>query len=359
MKNGEKIRIAWFGDSTIEGDLISQDVRKNLQDIFGGSGIGYVPITSVVSKFRNNVQHNFSDNWKTYSFSSGNPYPFPLGISGFVFIPAQGKYEAGDAPTGNTQCWVEYATPSEKTTFESLRLFYGYLEGTANLHLSTDGGNYTERSLAAGVGIHGVSLIDRPVKKAKIYISADAPLAVYGAFIENNEGGIYIDNYALRGSNGINLNQIKDEVWRAFNSQLHYKLIILQYGANIADPGATSFAWYEKGLSQIIARLKELFPDAGILVIGAPDKSIHSEQDYVTNPAIPMILKAQRRAAEKMGVAFWNLFDAMGGENSMPVWVERKLAAPDYTHLSGKGAREIAKRITKAILYEFAKAPGK
>ena len=85
--------------------------------------------------------------------------------------------------------------------------------------------------------------------------------------------------------------------------------------------------WYEKGLSQIITRLKDLFPDAGILVIGAPDKSIHSDQDYVTNPAIPMILQAQRRAAEKMRVAFWNLFEAMGGENSMPVWVERKLAA--------------------------------
>ncbi len=60
LKSGKKrkIRIAYFGDSMIEGDLLTQTVRKLLQQQFGGSGVGFVPITSQVSKFRQSVVHN-------------------------------------------------------------------------------------------------------------------------------------------------------------------------------------------------------------------------------------------------------------------------------------------------------------
>ena len=47
-KKKNKTRIAYFGDSMIEGDLISQDLRECMQDYFGGDGVGYVPITSIV-----------------------------------------------------------------------------------------------------------------------------------------------------------------------------------------------------------------------------------------------------------------------------------------------------------------------
>src|SRR5690606_18004990 len=43
---GGKIRIAFFGDSMNDGDMIVKDFRANFQDRFGGEGVGFVNITS-------------------------------------------------------------------------------------------------------------------------------------------------------------------------------------------------------------------------------------------------------------------------------------------------------------------------
>lgn len=45
----KKVRIAYFGDSFIESDNITADLRTHLQEQFGGSGIGFLPMQSVVS----------------------------------------------------------------------------------------------------------------------------------------------------------------------------------------------------------------------------------------------------------------------------------------------------------------------
>ena len=47
----KKTRIGYFGDSMIEGDLITQDFRSTLQDTFGGIGVGFMPVTSIVAGF--------------------------------------------------------------------------------------------------------------------------------------------------------------------------------------------------------------------------------------------------------------------------------------------------------------------
>jgi len=60
----------------------------------------------------------------------------------------------------------------------------------------------------------------------------------------------------------------------------------------------------------------------------------------------------RRRAARRAGVAFWNVFGAMGGENSMIRFVENNWASKDYTHLSFRGGKEIASALLKAILLE-------
>ena len=86
-KKKKKIRIAYFGDSMIEGDLITQDLRKMLQDYFGGSGVGFVPVTSIVAGFRQTVTHTFSSNWEDVNYISRNKVAAQLFLSGHSFFP--------------------------------------------------------------------------------------------------------------------------------------------------------------------------------------------------------------------------------------------------------------------------------
>jgi lysophospholipase L1-like esterase len=51
----------------------------------------------------------------------------------------------------------------------------------------------------------------------------------------------------------------------------------------------------------------------------------------------------------KSGVAFWNMYQVMGGANSMRAWVRKGWAGNDYVHFSTKGAEEIANVLTQTF----------
>ena len=62
------VRIAYFGDSMTDGDMIVQDLRNNYQSRFGGKGVGFVAITSESAASRSSIAHEFSENWKMQSY---------------------------------------------------------------------------------------------------------------------------------------------------------------------------------------------------------------------------------------------------------------------------------------------------
>jgi hypothetical protein len=63
------VRIAFMGDSFIEGDIILADFRARMQERFGGSGVGFVPVTSKVEQYRPTINQT-SKGWKTSSILS-------------------------------------------------------------------------------------------------------------------------------------------------------------------------------------------------------------------------------------------------------------------------------------------------
>ena len=58
--------------------------------------------------------------------------------------------------------------------------------------------------------------------------------------------------------------------------------------------------------------------------------------------SIVRLLETQKDIAKQKGVAIWSLFDAMGGENSMPKWVNANppLAFKDYVHLTTRAQKK-------------------
>ena len=106
-----KIRIAYLGDSMIEGDLVSQTLRKLLQANFGGSGVGFVPVTSAVAGFRTTVRHTFSTKWYESNFKN-KISASPLYLSGKVFFSNGYNWMDIDDKT-----YTYKATPLKNTCF--------------------------------------------------------------------------------------------------------------------------------------------------------------------------------------------------------------------------------------------------
>jgi hypothetical protein len=76
---------------------------------------------------------------------------------------------------------------------------------------------------------------------------------------------------------------------------------------------------------------------------------------FVSYPNIAKIRDAQRNAAFRAGAAFWDCFQAMGGENSMPAWVfaNPPLASKDFVHFSLRGSNLIAEMFYSSLMAEY------
>jgi hypothetical protein len=120
---------------------------------------------------------------------------------------------------------------------------------------------------------------------------------------------------------------------------------------NVSD----DYTYYENWFYNQLAALKRVNPNMSILVIGVSDMSRKKGDYYESYPNVPLIRDALRNAAFRADCAFWDFYEAMGGENSMPSWVfaEPPLATKDFTHLNHKGARIIGQMLFNSIIYEY------
>jgi len=343
----KKVRIAHYGDSAIEGDLITADIRQNMQGKFGGKGVGFLSIVSKDIQFRTTTKQSFSNNWDFASLFTSNPKNYELGIAGTVAIPK-----------GNA--WVKYKTTRRYRTvktFNEARLFYNDAKRNASITYSIDNKGSKSAKLKSGKSINQL-IIQAGYSATQIKI--DFPQKglghFYGVSLEGGNG-VYVDNLPLRGNTGTDLQLIPESVYRGFGKKMNYKLIILEFGLNAASSIRGNFSWYEREMVKVIKELKKAFPTTSIILFSVHDKSKKKGSKFETDPVILKLIKAQKNIVRKTNVAFWNMWESMGGKNSMPNWVNANppMAFKDYTHFNNQGAKLIAKMFSDALLKAYNK----
>lgn len=336
----QKVRIAHYGDSVIEGDLISADLRKFLQGKYGGNGVGMLAINSQDVAFRVTTEQTFSPNWSFGTLFGSNPDKLKLGIN-------------GTAARANEASWVKYVATGRYgvKNFTNARIFYTS-DKTVTVNYSFNDEPAKSVSLKASGEVQDNTLTyPNKAKSIKLDFPASAGTVYYGMSLEEGNG-VYVDNFPLRGNSGTGMRDIDEGLLKQFNKLLDYKLIILQFGLNMVSAAgeARDFSWYEAAMVKIINTLKANFPNTSILLVGVQDKGLKKGSKFVTDPKVLKLIEAQKKIANETGIAFWNLFEAMGGEESMSNWVAESLAAKDYTHLNTEGARKVAELLGEALI---------
>ena len=57
---GHPVRIAYFGDSYIEGDILLADLREDLQNKYGGYGVGWLDAGNDINQYKHTTTNKFS-----------------------------------------------------------------------------------------------------------------------------------------------------------------------------------------------------------------------------------------------------------------------------------------------------------
>jgi len=349
LKNAKTqgVRIAHYGDSGIEGDLISADLRESFQSRYGGTAVGHLGIVSQDITFRTTIKHSFSPEgtWETGALYSSNSKNLPLGISGEAVVPK-----------GNS--WVRYEiTRAQKSLKEikSFRLFYTNAKASQVKVYFNDAPASKSFNLVAGAGVKELLVkCDSPSKSVKIEFPVKDQACILGISLEGDPG-VYIDNFPLRGNSGVDIQKIPADMLKGYAKLIDYKLIILEFGLNIA--GKQDYSFYEREMTKVINLLKSAYPKASILMISVHDKAVKEGSNFVTDPSILQLLETQKNIAVKNNVALFNLFEAMGGKNSMGKWVKNNppLASTDYVHFNLFGAKKVADLVMQSLMDEFNK----
>lgn len=334
---GRPVRIAFLGDSFIEGDIFTAHLRRMLQGRYGGGGVGWVPITSEVAGFRSSIRHEFHG-WKTVNMlhSKGRHNP-----SGYYFLPNQEHSTAnyklpGDSSSINTATQVSLYYTADKRSAAYLQVAG---DSSYTIEISPTNGSVGEYRWQGHT------------KRVRLTVPSSDGLHILGMSLEQ-ERGVSVDNFSLRGNSGLALSKIDAALSSSLCSVRPYDLVVLQYGLNVANSKQLNYDHYYKGMISVIKHIKLCFPNADIMLMGVSDRGMRTANGFVTMPAIHYLLATQRKIAIDSGVVFWNTFLAMGGEGSMANLVSRGLAAKDYTHISFAGSKKIAEAFLRAFELE-------
>lgn len=334
-----KIRIAWFGDSQIEGDLITQDIRQLLQAKFAAQkGVGYVPITSVSSDFRRTAKlfatgTIAADNFKKSHLNSN------LFLSGYSFFSSNIDVDFSDNVRKNpdqiTQKWLLYG----KGDSIAVKLKDSIRKYPANKEFN--------RILLG----HGVS------NKTKFsVVGKNTP--IYGVSSEP-ESGIVLDNFSFRGITGVELKKLNTRLLQELDQSGYYDLIVFQYGINLMfKPNDTNYDYYYRAMRPVLKRFKNTMPNTEFLLFSCSDRAFNYDGEWKTAVGIDSLIYTQARLAYNTNIPFYNFYNSMGGKGTVVKWADStlQLANKDYIHFNFRGAKVAANTIYKAILHDYEKA---
>lgn len=336
------VRIAYFGDSFIEADILTADLREMLQKRYGGCGVGFVTITSMTSGFRPTVRHSFGG-WQSHSVMDSVFFDrSKQGVSGHYFIPNSGAY---------VELRGQKTYASLLDTCRRASIFF-YNRGEVSLSVRVNRGEAVTETFQPIDDLQKMS-VEGNIGSVRWTVERADSTLFYGLAMDGTSG-ITVDNFSLRGSSGLSLRSVPVWMMREFNEQRPYDLIILQFGLNVATERGRNYDRYIAGMQTTLQHLKDAFPQAGILVVSVGDRDYKSEDgDLRTMPGIKNLVRYQQNLAADESVAFWNMFEAMGGEGSMAEMVHAKpsLANYDYTHINFRGGKHLAGLLYEALMY--------
>jgi lysophospholipase L1-like esterase len=330
---GERVvRVALMGDSYIEGDIFSANIRESLQDTYGGAGVGYMYMQSDITGFRTSISQSCSG-WTEHNIKHLDNCAYKT-ISGEYFTSSDNAQTTfkGTSRFKHVDRW------------NSTKILYTS-KNQGVLTLTTDAGAQ-DHAITAADNVQCIS-INGSTSKLSVK-SSFSGLTVLGAYL-NNSTGIALDCMSIRGNSGVTYRNLDPELAAQMREYIDYDLIIIEFGINALSVQQTDYTAYANIMVNVVNRVKACYPNADIIIMGIGDRGQKNGSELGSIPTAANMVSHQRDLARKTGTLFWDTREAMGGENASIRWREQGLINADYVHLNSKGGAALSKLFIKSL----------
>lgn len=316
------VRVLHYGDSQIEEDRMTQQIREALQARYGGAGVGLMPLVQTIPSLTVKQQ---------------------LRMGGRLITPAQGPRRYFVYGFKRDQREDGLYGPLGQMAVMNDSLVKGSEALTAICTPQAKEPRYSQWKIFADTAIHYTLSGDT------VQLSGRGD--VY-ALSQQSRTGVIVDNIPMRGCLGLVFTKMDSMQLSTFCRQENVRLIIMQFGGNAIpsnkNPG--TIAAIVKGLREQVQYIRECAPETSILFIGPSDMLTQTDGEWQTYPMVPYMDRLLRKMAYEENIAYFSLYSWMGGRGSMMHWQEVGLAGSDGVHFTRSGARKAGKAIAEWML---------
>lgn len=328
------MNIAHIGDSHIQADILSGSIRQKLQLKFGNAGRGLIFPYRVA---KSNEPASYKTVTNVTWDSKRNVFydkPLPIGVSGFTVDTKDSAAEIN--LTVKDQPGLGYS-------FTKFTLFHD--RGPSNYDITVCDDQNCERGKLRSIDKSASPFVselkfDKPVRQLYLRNSvADTAMQkstrIYGMLLENDSAGVL---YNMIGVNGAeyrhyNLSKYFMQQFTFLNSDL----VIVSMGTNEAFNGTFDKDLFYHNIDTLITGIRNANPNVAIILTTPGDSFKRSRKGRVKNPDVKTAEQTIIQYSIDHHIAYWDLFEVMGGFGSMAKWYTAKLSAKDKVHFSGKG----------------------
>ena len=327
-QDSDRVTILHMGDSHIQADMMTSVIRESLQAGLGNAGRGLIfPYSLARTNGPADLRIASNTTWRAQR-SAWPTGDMPTGISGFAI------------GTSNAHAAINVGfreSTISRNLFNKITVYYDKSPETFEFSLAGEPAEADEAPAAKSSPYTATFVLPDPVSYAQLVFRKRKPEQkygiLYGISLENGRRGVL---YHTAGVNGA--------TFRTFNESAYFiphvnvlkpDLVIISLGTN--DVGETGFdsPSFRAHVDVLVKSIRKENPDTSILFTVLPDFG---------RPGSTLLKKKILRArgviidyCKNSNLAYWDLYEVMGGYGSMGQWLKSSLAQKDAMHFTRAG----------------------
>lgn len=321
-----QINIISIGGSHIQADIYTGEMRNRFQNLFGDQNAGrglLFPYRLAHTNTPYGYYFDYTGNWETCRNVEKNKY-CDLGLMGIT---------ATTSDSASSLTLLFEPENNLKYDFNGIRIYHRIDPLSFSIRIdSSIISRVVENKKEDYTEFYFNSYIDSLEVKFVKTDSLQSFFELYGMLPLTREPGICLHNIGINGaatSSFLRCNLMKEQL-----RSIKPDLVIFGLGINDAYGRNFNQEGYEANYDSLIEWISEASTDAAILLTTNNDNYLYKR--YINRNSL-LVQESMQRIAKKNEVAIWDMFEIMGGLNSIQLWKKAGLAKYDMVHFTREG----------------------
>jgi lysophospholipase L1-like esterase len=329
LTNSRKVNIVHIGDSHIQADYMTSIIRRSFHRDFGNAGRGLiVPLRVAGTNEPNNFKTTSNVPWRSKRCVYPEQ-PLPIGIGG---VTIETDNPEASLEIYMNDLWLDYSFNTLTLFFEKdLKSFDFNVTHMQGYKLARLNG-FVEDSLPGRSTVSWKDNVNAIRIQASKSNSGQERALIYGAILEKDSNGVLYHTIGVNGAKFRHYNEAR--YFATQTAALQPDLFIISLGTN----ESIDYPYLERTIleevDKLLSALKKNNPDASFILVTPQDVFRKRNKP---NPGILKVRDQIIRYAVENGLAFYDLYRAMGGEHSAQSWTDNALLSRDGIHLTKDG----------------------